>query len=64
MEPLRGSDVHSNILPPFWKEVYSKRKEFAPLIEKNNFQKGIYVQESKQEVTKVVSLVIKCIQSP
>ena len=48
-----------NFFAPFWKVVYSKKKEFAPprskffLLEKTPFQKGIGVQESKQEATNV-----------
>ena len=43
------------------KKVYSKRNEFSALLEhsflleKTAFQKGLYVQESKQEVTEVFS---------
>ena len=48
---------------PFGKGVYSKRKEFVPNgsqffpLELIPFQKWIDIQESKHEVTKVVSLV-------
>ena len=37
------------VLPPFCKEFYLKRKEFAP--------NGAFVQESKKEITKLVYLV-------
>ena len=46
-----------------WKRFYSKRKEFAPSGKKfftfriHPFQKRFWVQESKQEVTKLVCLV-------
>ena len=41
-------------------EVYSKRKEFAPIFfsfRVDLFQKGLDVKKSKQEVTEVISLV-------
>ena len=38
-------------LPPFWKGIYSTKNSCSP------FQKGPCVEESKQEVIKVVSLV-------
>ena len=53
---LRGNNTHSGmetvkiVLPPFWKGIYSKRKNRPP------FKKSLCIQESKQEVTKVVSL--------
>ena len=42
------------ILPPFWKGIHSKRKEFAPLGSKffplrvGTFSEGDYMQERKQ----------------
>ena len=65
------------VLPPFWKGIYSKRKEFAPLWNKlfsfrvNPFSEGDNngMQASEQNVTKVISVVqngrkfTKCDQS-
>ena len=64
-------------LSPIWKEFHSKAKEFASksrqifLLWYTHFQKTRSVQETKQDVTKVVSLfkkwwksVPKCINSP
>ena len=71
---FKGSYSIKIALLPFWKEVYSKRKEFAPFgsvfsFRKDPFSEGGCVQESKQEVTKVVSLIktaenVPCTQSP
>ena len=55
---LKGVDTCSRetntklFLAPFWKWVYSKNQEIAPL-----FQRELGVQEIKQEVTRVVSLI-------
>ena len=55
------------VLPPFWKGVYSKRKEFAPLGSKffpfrvGTFHKQNYMHESKQEVKKSH---LPCVYSP
>ena len=57
------------------KGIYLCRQEFVPIAKsfvlgQNPFQKALCVQESKQEVTKVVSLVknggkcTRCIQAP
>ena len=50
-------------LRSFWKWVFSKRNEFAPilgansfLLEKTPFQKGLGVKEMKLEVTTLVFL--------
>ena len=66
MDTLSGEVTLSKLfLPPSWKEVYSKRKEFAPLgstffpFRVDHFSEGAYEQKSKQEVTKIVSLVQK-----
>ena len=46
LRPLRGiktssgEETMSNFLLPFWKGVYSKRKEFAPCFEKESTPKG------------------------
>ena len=73
---FKGSNYDRNCFPPFWKGVYSKKKEFAPggskffLFNVDPFQKWFGIQESIQEVTKRVSFVkkvrksTKCIQSP
>ena len=48
------------VLASFWKGVYSKRKEFAPKGANSfllPFSEETCVQESKEEVTKVVSHV-------
>ena len=58
-----GGNSAKIILPPFWKGVYSKRKEFAPKGSKffpfrvDPFQKESDMQEQKEEVTIIVSLV-------
>ena len=61
--PSRKATVKM-VLPPFLKGVYSKKKKnLLPLgansflLEWTRFQKETDVQESKQEVTKVVSLL-------
>ena len=62
---IEGAWIHlQNCSLPFWKDVYSKRKEFAPQGSKffpfrvDSFSKG--VQESKQEITKIVFLGRNC----
>ena len=60
---FRESNAVKITLPPFWKEIYFRRTVFALLGSKlfafnvYSFSKGLDVQESKQEVTEVVSLV-------
>ena len=78
---VKGGNSVKIGLVPFWKGVCSKRKEFQGknllplgansfLLEQTSFQKGLGMQASKKEVTKVFSLVktgglsIKWIQSP
>ena len=54
----QGRQLLKIVLSPFWKGVYAKRKEFVPsfLFRVDPFNKGLGVQESKQEVIKVLSL--------
>ena len=62
---FKGDNSVKVVFAPFWKGTYSKRKEFAPIGSKffpfrvDPFQIGTDVQERKQELTKVVSLVKK-----
>ena len=39
---------------PFWKGIYSKKKEFG--LKENLVQKGLGVQESKQDIQKLSTL--------
>ena len=66
--------IQGNIFASLLKSVFSKRKEFLPLgtnsflLEKTPFQKGLGVQESKQEsqnclLSKNCRKLTKCIQS-
>ena len=47
---FRGGNSVKIVMPPFWKGVYSKMQELAPI--GIPFQKGLGVQETKPEVTK------------
>ena len=57
-----GEATLSKWLLPFWKVVYSKRKELDPNgkffpYRAEPFSEGAWLQESKQEVTKIVSFL-------
>ena len=57
---FKGDNSSKIGLSSFWKGDYSKRKEREQILSFQSgppFQKGLGVQESRQEVTKVVSLV-------
>ena len=55
---FRGSNIVKLFLSPFWKGVYSpKVNKFFLFRVDPAFQKGTDLLVSKQEVTKVVSLV-------
>ena len=60
---IKGGNSFKIVLPSLWKGVYSKREEFATMGSKffpfrvDSFQNELGVQKSKQEVTKVASLV-------
>ena len=65
---LQGRDtlVKTILSPSEQASSLNLRKEFAPnfLREQTSFKKVIGVQQSKQEVTKVVSLVKMALKSP
>ena len=58
---IQGKQLIKTGFDPFWKGVYSKRKEFGAansfLLEYTPFQKGLFEQECKWKVTKVVSFL-------
>ena len=67
---FNGDNSVQKVYVPFWKGMYSIRKEFAPkgsnsfLTKYTNLQKGIGDEDSKQEVTKGSPLWKMAAKSP